>query len=62
MRTTASNEASPRPLRWQAAFSTKTYTARPSPPVVWQQLSTPEAQATKWSQAVLLTWIAKDLA
>jgi hypothetical protein len=59
MRTTASIAALPRHVHWQAAFSTKSYAAQPSPPVVWRQVPACDARAQKWSDGVFLTWVAE---
>ena len=59
MRTTASIAASPPLMHWQAAFTTKSYAAQPSPPVVWRQVPACGAQAQKWSDGVLLTCAAE---
>ena len=49
MRTTASIAALPRDMHWQAALTTKSYTAQPSPPVVWRvRLRRAGAEMVRW--------------
>ena len=59
MGTTASIAAVPRHMHWQAAFTTKSSAAQPSPPAIWRQVPACDAHAQKWSEGVLLTWVAE---
>jgi hypothetical protein len=56
MRTSVANAASPRRLRWQAAFTTKTYETLS--PVVWLHAFVSDTHMTNWSggSGLLLSW------
>jgi hypothetical protein len=58
MRTTAV-VASPRPVLWQAAFTSKTYAAQS--PIVWQHVFVSDTPMTNWSAGStrFLTWVGK---
>jgi hypothetical protein len=60
MRTTASIAASPRSLHWQACVVANTYTAQPSPPVMWRHVAATDAPVVKWSDGLYLTWVIGD--
>ena len=58
MRTTVV-AASPCPLHWQAAFTSKTYTAQS--PIVWQHVFVSDTPMMNWSagSSRFLTWVGK---
>ena len=60
MRTAISTAALPRHLRWQAAFTIKTY--HPVTPFVWHHTFVSEAHMTNWrgGSDLILRWVLDD--
>ena len=58
MRTAISTAASPRHLRWQAAFTIKAY--HPLSPVVWHHAFVSDTRMTNWrgGSDLILTWVS----